>query len=90
LQVRSSVSNTNAEALGMTHPDARSTVASMSATFAYRATDKKHLRLVADPIGPDNDKHLVAMANASEIVVFAYGQPGQAPGLPDLLYRLAC
>src|ERR1700722_2956914 len=45
-------------------------------TFAYRATDKKHLRLVADPIGPDNDKHLVAMAKASHIVVFAYGQPG--------------
>jgi Protein of unknown function (DUF1643) len=30
----------------------------------------------ADPIGPDNDKHLVAMAKASHIVVFAYGQPG--------------
>jgi hypothetical protein len=27
-------------------------------TFAYRATDKKHLRLIADPIGPDNDKPL--------------------------------
>ena len=45
-------------------------------TFAYRATDKKHLRLLADPIGPDNDKHLVAMVKASEIDVFAYGQPG--------------
>jgi hypothetical protein len=45
-------------------------------SFAYRATDKRHLRLVADPIGPDNDKHLVAMAKASHIVVFAYGQPG--------------
>lgn len=45
-------------------------------TFAYRATDKKHLRLVADPIGPENDKHLVSMAKASEMVIFAYGQPG--------------
>jgi len=45
-------------------------------TFAYRATDKKHLRTVADPIGPDNDTHLVAMAKVSHIVVFAYGQPG--------------
>jgi hypothetical protein len=25
-------------------------------TFAYRATDKKRLRLIADPIGPENDK----------------------------------
>jgi hypothetical protein len=45
-------------------------------TFAYRATDKKHLRTVADPIGPDNDEHLVAMAKSALIVVFDYGQPG--------------
>jgi hypothetical protein len=45
-------------------------------TFAYRATNKRHLRLVADPIGPDNDKHLVAMARRAHIVIFAYGQPG--------------
>ena len=45
-------------------------------TFAYRATNKRHLRLVADPIGPDNDKHLVAMARRAHIVIFAYCQPG--------------
>ena len=45
-------------------------------TFAYRATDKKRLRLIADPIGPDNDKHLLAMAKLAAVVVFAYGQPG--------------
>jgi hypothetical protein len=45
-------------------------------TFAYRATDKKRLRLCDDPIGPDNDKHLLAMAKKSAIVIFAYGQPG--------------
>jgi hypothetical protein len=48
----------------------------VSNTFAYRAIDKKHLRLVADPIGPDNDKHLVALAKNAHIVVFANGQPG--------------
>ena len=32
--------------------------------------------MIADPIGPDNDKHLVAMAKASHTVVFAYGHPG--------------
>ena len=46
-------------------------------TFAYRATDKKRLRLIADPVGPDNDKHLIAMAKLAAIVIFAYGQPGQ-------------
>jgi hypothetical protein len=45
-------------------------------TFAYRATDKKRLRSIADPVGPDNDKHLLAMAKKAQIVVFAYGQPG--------------
>src|ERR1700733_12285555 len=59
-------------------------------TFAYRATDQKHLRLVADPIGPDNDKHLVAMAKASHLVVFAYGQPGHRSLAPrgQLVARL--
>ena len=59
-------------------------------TFAYRATNKKHLRVVADPIGPGNDKHLVAMAKASHIVVFAYGQPGHRTLAPrgQLVARL--
>jgi len=39
-------------------------------------TDKRRLRLIADPIGPDNDKHLIAMAKLAAIVIFAYGQPG--------------
>ena len=47
-------------------------------TFAYRATDKRLLRLVADPKGPENEKHLIAMAKAAGIVIFAYGQPGCA------------
>ena len=45
-------------------------------TFAYRATDKKHLRGIAeDPVGPENDKHLIEMAKKAAIVVFAYGKP---------------
>jgi len=44
-------------------------------TFAYRATDQRELTQVADPIGPENDRHLLAMARASELVIFAYGKP---------------
>ena len=51
-------------------------------TFAYRATDKKRLCLVSDPVGPDNDKHLIAMAKKAALVVFAYGQPGHRTLLP--------
>jgi hypothetical protein len=45
-------------------------------TFAYRATDKKRLRGIPDPVGPENEKHLIAMAKRAGIVIFAYGQPG--------------
>jgi hypothetical protein len=60
-------------------------------TFAYRATDKEHLRGIPDPVGLDNDKHLIEMAKLAKIVIFAYGQPGhrrlqdQGPRLAKLL-----
>lgn len=64
-------------------------------TFAYRATDKKRLLEVTDPVGPDNDKHLIEMAKRAAIVVFAYGQPGhptlrgRGPELARLLIAAA-
>jgi hypothetical protein len=51
-------------------------------TFAYRATDKKRLRAIADPVGPENDEHLIEMAKSAAIVIFAYGQPGHPTLLP--------
>jgi hypothetical protein len=42
---------------------------------AYRATDQAELARVADPMGPDNLEHLLAMARQSEIVVVGYGTP---------------
>ena len=44
-------------------------------TFAYRATDQGRLALVKDPIGPENDAHLLAMAADAALIVFAYGKP---------------
>jgi hypothetical protein len=44
-------------------------------TFAYRATDQKRLMDVTDPVGPENDRHLLAMAERSSMIVFAYGKP---------------
>ncbi|MEP7353289.1 MAG: DUF1643 domain-containing protein [Acidobacteriota bacterium] len=44
-------------------------------TFAYRATDQARLALVKDPVGPENDTHLLAMAKDSSLIVFAYGKP---------------
>jgi hypothetical protein len=44
-------------------------------TFAYRCTDQKRLLEIPDPIGPDNDKHIIEMAKKAAVVVFAYGKP---------------
>jgi hypothetical protein len=44
-------------------------------TFAYRATDQSRLAEVDDPIGPNNDGHLLKMAAESALVIFAYGKP---------------
>ena len=54
----------------------------MGNVFAYRATDQKRLLEVSDPIGPDNDKHLLAMTDRAELILFAYGSPDKS-----LLYR---
>jgi hypothetical protein len=39
--------------------------------FAYRAADQDFLAAVTDPIGPDNDAHLLAMAGETDLVVIA-------------------
>jgi hypothetical protein len=64
-------------------------------TFAYRATDQKRLMQVADPVGPDNDRHLIEMARAAAVVVFTYGKPkhpslrARGPALAKLLMEKA-
>jgi hypothetical protein len=44
-------------------------------TFAYRTTDQSELLEVPDPVGPENDEHILAIAQLSKIIVLAYGQP---------------
>lgn len=44
-------------------------------TFAYRCTDQRGLIKVDDPIGPENDAHIIQMAREAAIVIFAYGKP---------------
>jgi hypothetical protein len=45
---------------------------------AYRITDSRRLCEVADPIGPENDAAILAMARRSGTVVLAFGQPPRA------------
>ena len=44
-------------------------------TFAYRATDQSRLLEVDDPVGPDNDRHLLQMAAQAALTIVAYGTP---------------
>lgn len=44
--------------------------------FAWRATDPRELRRAADPIGPDNDREILAAAARNQAIVAAWGVHG--------------
>ncbi|NTI22396.1 DUF1643 domain-containing protein [Rhizobium rhizogenes] len=44
--------------------------------FALRSTDPTTLYMHSDPIGPDNNAHLRAIAACAEQIVFAWGNHG--------------
>ena len=44
--------------------------------FAYRSTDPRQLRLVEDPVGPENDRHLLALRGRCSLLVAAWGNWG--------------
>jgi hypothetical protein len=48
--------------------------------FAYRATDPDVLVRTRDPVGPDNDAHLLATADRADAVVAAWGTRGELFG----------
>jgi hypothetical protein len=45
--------------------------------FAYRATDPRVLRSIADPIGPANDRHLLDVCRQAALVVCCWGADGE-------------
>ncbi|BCJ04510.1 hypothetical protein PRtIB026_A04580 [Pseudomonas sp. RtIB026] len=44
--------------------------------FSLRSTDPKQLYLAIDPIGPDNNKHIKAIIDSSDIIIAAWGNHG--------------
>lgn len=44
--------------------------------FAFRATDPKVMKAAANPIGPENDEHLVREAGRADLVVCCWGNHG--------------
>lgn len=56
--------------------------------FAYRATDPRVMRAVADPVGPENDAALVQMAAEADRVICAWGTHGLHLGRGAQVERL--
>ena len=48
----------------------------MTNLFAFRATRPVDMIAAADPVGPDNDAHLINLASGAGIVVAAWGTNG--------------
>jgi hypothetical protein len=55
--------------------------------FAYRSTDVRALATCSDPIGPDNDWHLMDMLREADRVVVAWGPAGKLPRRLRTRYR---
>lgn len=45
--------------------------------FAYRATDPRVMRAQPDPVGPENDRVILAAANWADAIVCAWGTHGE-------------
>ena len=56
--------------------------------FAYRSTDPKVLRTVADPIGPDDDTAIVDAARSADLVIAAWGNHGSLFDRGRAVHRL--
>ena len=56
--------------------------------FAYRATNPRVLREVADPVGPENDRYLLAAAHRAQKIVLAWGARGDLHGRDRVILGL--
>lgn len=48
--------------------------------FAFRETDPEVMKLQPDPIGPDNNRHIIEAAKKALMVICAWGKHGQHLG----------
>jgi hypothetical protein len=55
----------------------------MTNLFAFRATLPAVMLAEPDPVGQDNDQHLLAMAAKAGVVIAAWGTPGVHMGRAD-------
>lgn len=56
--------------------------------FAYRATDPAEMMKAEDPIGPENDAHIIETCKRASLVVCAWGAHGIYRGRDEQVLRL--
>jgi hypothetical protein len=54
--------------------------------FSLVATDVNELKTAPDPVGPENNEHLIAMLKEADIVIVAWGRAAKLP--KSLRYRI--
>lgn len=66
----------------------------MANLFAFRATQPKDMLAASDPIGEDNDRHLMDLAEGAGVIIAAWGAHGSHRGrdrqVMDLIQKPMC
>lgn len=60
----------------------------MTNLFAFQATLPEDMKIAEDPVGPDNDKTLVQIAEDAEIIIAAWGKHGSYLGRDKVVRAL--
>lgn len=60
----------------------------MANLFAYRSTDPKELKGIADPVGRDNDEYLLDAHRKAGITVLAWGNGGTYLNRGDIVSKM--
>jgi len=56
--------------------------------FAFRSTDPADMMAARDPVGPDNDRHILEAAAGADLIVCAWGTYGRYLGRGDAVRRM--
>jgi hypothetical protein len=56
--------------------------------FAYRSTDPAKLKIVSNPVGPENNRHILNCCHTANQIIAAWGNRGKLSGRDREVVRL--